>query len=196
MKYTLFAVLALALTAGVAAAQQMQHQHPMAGAPAGGGMGQGPGPGMMAPGHVCGPDCPMHGRMGMMGKGGTMGGGIIRMLMMNADELKLTDEQLGKLHRQMWKNLDARKDLRTKLRDTKLALHKAMMDPAADDAAIRAAAKAHTDAFNAKIDAALKDRAAALAILTPAQQKQAKSLKPPKKPMWGTPPEQDDDDNE
>lgn len=185
MKYGMVAILAVVFTAGVASAQ-MQHKHPGPGP----GAAMGAGMGMHGPG--CGPDCMMHGK-GRMGMGKGMGGGIIHLLMMNADELKLTDEQVGKLHRMAWKNMEARKGVRAKLRESKIAVHRAMMDPAADDAAVRAAAKAHTDAFNAKIDAALKERAAALAVLTDAQKKAVKTLKP-KTPMMGAPADDDAED--
>lgn len=188
MKHLMVAIIALVFSAGVASAQ-MQHQHPGPGPAAamGAGMGMQHGPG-------CGPDCMMMHGKGRMGMGKGMGGGIIHMLMMNADELKLTDEQVGKLHRMMWKNMEAGKGVRTKLRESKMAVHKAMTDPAADDAAVRAAAKAHTDAFNAKIDAALKERAAALAVLTDAQRKAVKTLKP-KNPMMGAPAAADDEED-
>lgn len=171
----------LAATAGIAGAQM---RNP------GAGSGAGPGPGPM-----------MHQGMGPSGMQGkphrSMGkhwGGLVHALVMHADELKLTDEQIGKLHRIMMNSQDARREAKKKVMDAKRDLHMAFMDPTKDEAAIRAAAKARDAAEGAVLDLKIKERKDAMAVLTDAQRKQLKDLKPPAPPQSKGPPDDDEED--
>lgn len=160
----------------VPAAAQQRMQHPMGPGPGAGpgmGMHMGMGPGMGGCG--CGMDGMGHFMMGM-------GTGMMPMLMQNADELKLTDEQIGKLHRIHMKHVAADQEMMKASHETKGNVMEALENPAADEAAIRAAGKAHTDAMSKMLDAAIAERNEMMAVLTADQKAKLKTLKPAASP--------------
>jgi Spy/CpxP family protein refolding chaperone len=132
----------------------------------GAGHGQGQGMGM-------GKGMRMGKRMGG-GRGGMLS--MSRVLIHNADKLKLTDEQIGKLFRLKQKHAQARRETKMSAHGSMMALHGKILDPKSDEAAIKQSAKQHEDSFNKMVAGALQERKEALAILTAEQRKTLNSI--------------------
>jgi periplasmic protein CpxP/Spy len=98
-------------------------------------------------------------------------------VLMHAEALKLSDEQLGKIVRIEMRHQKAHQDLMERLHKSMMSARKGLMDPSAEEAGIRKASKDHAEAFEAMIEDALKERSEVNAILTPEQRDQLKSLK-------------------
>lgn len=92
-------------------------------------------------------------------------------------ELKLSDDQIGKIVRIHQDNQQKIKEIAKKLRETQRSTYKLFLNPASDEAAIRNAAKHHTAIFDTLVDTALSSRAAINAVLTPEQLNRLKTLK-------------------
>lgn len=103
--------------------------------------------------------------------------GYADRVLMQADKLKLSDEQMGKIIRIHMQSRQKLHDLFGKLRDTMKSAYDAFLDPSSDEAAIRKDAMEHTKIFDQMVDTALKDREAVNKVLTPDQLNQLKSLK-------------------
>lgn len=103
--------------------------------------------------------------------------GYADRVLMHADKLKLSDEQVGKIVRIHMQSRQKLHDLFEKLRGTMKSAYDAFLDPASDEAAIRKDAMEHTKIFDQMVDAALKDREAVNKALTPDQLSQLKSIK-------------------
>jgi len=151
--------------------------HPGMGGPQGG-----PPPGMME-GHGG-----MRPHMGMMREhGGREHRSYADVVLKFADELKLSDEQIGKITRVNQANQQQMDELGPKMHETIRATHETFLDPASDEASIRKVAKAHTDAFEQLLELNLKARKEINAVLTAEQLKllQGKKLPPapPPPPM-------------
>lgn len=102
--------------------------------------------------------------------------GYAEIVLEHANALKLSDEQLGKvtrIHQDSQQTIEA---LTKKVRQTMKATHQTFLDPAADEAAIRRAAKEHVGAFDELVDTALKSRNAINAVLAPEQRAKLKTL--------------------
>jgi Spy/CpxP family protein refolding chaperone len=99
------------------------------------------------------------------------------VVLRHADDLKLSDEQIGKIVRIHQDNQRKIKDIGRRLRETRNSAYALFLNPGSDEAAIRKAAKDHTAAFDELVETALKTRAAINAILTPDQSNQLKSFK-------------------
>jgi Spy/CpxP family protein refolding chaperone len=104
--------------------------------------------------------------------------GYAQVILDHADELKLTDEQVGKITRIHQENQARAEELGKKLHESMRETHEAFLNPASDEAAIKQKAQAHTTAFNEFLATALKLREAVNTVLTPSQRDQSKSLKP------------------
>jgi Spy/CpxP family protein refolding chaperone len=103
--------------------------------------------------------------------------GYTSMVLSRAEELKLSDEQLGKILRIQQQHRTAYKEIMEKLHKSMQAGYKEYMDPNADEAAIRKAAQEHAAVFNKLVEEGLKERKEVNAVLTPAQKAQLLSIK-------------------
>jgi Spy/CpxP family protein refolding chaperone len=103
--------------------------------------------------------------------------GYAHTVLMHAEALKLSDEQLGKIVRIKMRHQKAHQDLMERLHKSMMSAREGMMDPSAEEAGIRKASKEHAEAFKAMIEDAIKERNEVNAVLTPEQRDQLKSLK-------------------
>jgi protein CpxP len=103
--------------------------------------------------------------------------GYAEIVLQHIQELKLTDEQIGKITRIHQDNQQKVAEIGKRVKESIKAAHSIFLDPAADEAAIRKAAQEHTTAFNELVETALKSRNAINAVLTPEQLQKLKSLK-------------------
>jgi Spy/CpxP family protein refolding chaperone len=103
--------------------------------------------------------------------------GYTSMVLSRAEELKLSDEQLGKTLRVQQQHRTAYKAIMGKLHKSMQEGYKEYMDPNADEAAIRKAAQEHAAVFNKLVEEGLKEREEVNAVLTPAQKAQLLSIK-------------------
>lgn len=165
------AVLAFsALTQAALAADDPHAAHAAAQAgqaPAGAGMQHGGGMHEMMQQHM----------QGMREHGGKERKGYADVVLQYGGELKLTDEQIGKITRIHMENQKKVDELGPKLHETLKAAHEVYLNPASDEAAIRKAAKEHSVAFEEFLEVTLKSRNAINAVLTPEQLKQLQSKK-------------------
>ena len=97
-----------------------------------------------------------------------------------AEVLELTDEQLGKIMRIQMNNKKTRKKLLDQPRKSMTKALKELRNPAASVASIRKAGRAHTDDFDALVEAEIKVRKKIDAALTTKQRKKLKAMKLPK----------------
>lgn len=91
------------------------------------------------------------------------------VILSHADELRLTDEQLGKIVRLHRAHQQKVRELITRLRSARHSAYTLFMNPASSEAAIRQAALAHTAAFDELVETALKTRREVNSVLTPEQ---------------------------
>ena len=87
------------------------------------------------------------------------------VILRHADELRLTDEQMGKIYRIHQANQHRIKGISQKVNDATAWAHEIFLDPSKDEAAIRQAAKAHSAAFDELLDTALRTRKDINAVL-------------------------------
>lgn len=99
------------------------------------------------------------------------------VILRHIDELKLSDDQIGKIVRIHQDNQQKIKEIAKKLRETQRSAYQLFLNPASDETEIRNAAKFHTEIFDTLVDTALNSRAAINAVLTPEQLNQLKTLK-------------------
>ncbi len=109
--------------------------------------------------------------------GGKEHKGYADVVLQYADELKLSDDQIGKITRIHLANQKKMMELGPKLHETIKAAHEAYLNPASDEAAIRKAAKEHTVVFDELVETGLKTRKEIDAVLTPDQLKQLQAKK-------------------
>ena len=95
----------------------------------------------------------------------------------HADELRLTDEQIGKIYRIHQANQHRIGGISRKVNDATAWAHEIFLDPSKDEAAIRQAAKAHSAAFEELLETALKTRKDINAVLNPDQLAKLPTLK-------------------
>ena len=88
------------------------------------------------------------------------------VILRHADELRLTDEQMGKIYRIHQANQHRIKGISQKVNDATVWAHEIFLDPSKDEAAIRQAAKAHSAAFDELLDTALRTRKEINAVLS------------------------------
>ncbi|MEY2680781.1 MAG: hypothetical protein RL661_1012 [Pseudomonadota bacterium] len=99
------------------------------------------------------------------------------VILRHADELQLTDEQMGKIYRIHQANQHRIRGISQKVNDATAWAHEIFLDPSKDEAAIRQAAKAHSAAFDELLDTALKTRKEINAILNTDQLVKLPALK-------------------
>jgi len=99
------------------------------------------------------------------------------MIISHTDELKLTNEQLGKIVRLHLKYDKAHEEVKHALQDGMKAFKKESLNPAASDDQLRDLSKAVTTAFNKMAEHHIKERHAIHAVLTEAQKNQLATLK-------------------
>jgi len=133
------------------------------------GMPQGHGGGMhdMMPPHM----------KGMHGPGLREEVGYADIVIKYANELKLTDEQIGKITRIQQSSRDEMQKFAPKMLESHKAVHELFLNPASDDAAIRAASKERNKVSDELLEMKLKSRDDINKILTPEQLKQLQSKK-------------------
>ena len=96
-----------------------------------------------------------------------------------AEALDLTDEQLGKIMRIQMTNKKTRKELLDNPRKSMTKALKELRNPAASAVSIRKAGRAHTDDFDALVEAEIKVRKKIAATLTPKQSKKLQAMQLP-----------------
>jgi Spy/CpxP family protein refolding chaperone len=107
------------------------------------------------------------------------GGGhsYANMIATHADELNLSDAQLGRFIRLHQKNSQEHKQFKKKIHQGMKSLHHAGMKPSTDDATLRKLGNEHVEAFNAMLEQHIKNRNVVNAILTAEQREQLKTMK-------------------
>jgi Spy/CpxP family protein refolding chaperone len=100
------------------------------------------------------------------------------VILRHAEELQLSDEQIGKIYRIHQANQQRIMGISKKLRDATEWAHGIFLDPSKDEASIRQTAKAHNAAFDELLDTALKTRKDINAILTADQLAKLPTLNP------------------
>ena len=103
--------------------------------------------------------------------------GYADIVLQYTNELKLNDEQIGKITRIHQESQKKIEELGPKLHESLKATHEVFLNPASDEAAIRKSAKEHTKIFEELIETGLKSRNEINAVLTPEQLKQLQTKK-------------------
>jgi len=103
--------------------------------------------------------------------------GYSEVVLQHTQELKLTDEQIGKITRIHQESQQKVAAIAIRVKESMKAAHSLFLNPSADEAAIRKAAQEHSTAFNELVETTLKARNAINAVLTPEQLQKLKSLK-------------------
>ena len=106
------------------------------------------------------------------------GGGhsYANLIATHADELNLSDAQLGRFVRLHQKNSQERKQFKKKIHQGMKSLHHAGMKPSTDDATLRKLGNEHVEAFNAMLEQHIKSRNVVNAILTAEQREKLKTM--------------------
>lgn len=99
------------------------------------------------------------------------------MIIFHAEELKLTNEQLGKLVRLHLKYEKEHKKIKEKLRDSMHAFRKAQMDPNSTDEQLLSLGKDHANAFNAMVEHHIQERQAIHSVLLADQRSRLNTIK-------------------
>ena len=107
------------------------------------------------------------------------GGGhsYAHMVAMHADELELSDAQLGRIVRLHMKHAQEHKQFKKKIRGSMMHFHHASMKPGTDDATLRKLGNNHVEAFKAMLEQHIRGRNVVHAILTAEQRNQLKTMK-------------------
>jgi len=118
---------------------------------------------------------------GMMGHnlGRTKHGGqsYAHMIATHADELELSDAQLGRIVRLHMKHAQEHWQFKKKIRKSMMHFHHASMKPSTDDATLRKLGNEHVEAFKAMLEQHIRGRNVVHAILTAEQREQLKTMK-------------------
>lgn len=99
------------------------------------------------------------------------------MIASHADELKLSDAQLGRIMRLHLKHAQEHEQFKQKIHKSMMEFHIESMKPGTDDATLRKLGKDHAEFFNAMIEQHIRDRNAVNAILSADQRSQLKTMK-------------------
>lgn len=102
--------------------------------------------------------------------------GYTHLVLSEADELKLTDEQLGKIMRVRLQHKKTYREIMKKMHESMSEEYKDFLNPSTEDAVIRKVAKERAAAFDQLVEEALKERDEVNAVLTPEQKKQLESV--------------------
>ena len=112
---------------------------------------------------------------GMMKHGG--GHSYAHMIATHADELDLSDAQLGRIVRLHMKHAQEHKKFKKKIRKSMMYFHHASMKPGTDDTTLRKLGNDHVEAFKAMLEQHIRSRNVVHAILTAEQREQLKTMK-------------------
>jgi Spy/CpxP family protein refolding chaperone len=99
------------------------------------------------------------------------------MIATHADELGLSDAQLGRIVRLHMKHAPEHKQFKKKIRQSMMHFHHASMKPGTDDATLRKLSNDHVEAFKAMVEQHIRSRNVVHAILTAEQREQLKAIK-------------------
>ena len=119
------------------------------------------------------------GMMGHMRGRMRHGGGYsyAHMVATHADELELSDAQLGRIVRLHMKHAQEHKQFKRRIRKSMMQLHHESMKPSTDDATLRKLGNDHIEAFKAMLEQQIRDRNVVHAILSSDQRNQLKTMK-------------------
>ena len=118
------------------------------------------------------------GMMGhMSGRSRHGGHSYAHMIATHADELELSDAQLGRIVRLHMKQAQEHKQFRKKNRKSMMHFHHASMKPSTDDATLRKLGNEHVESFKAMLEQHIRSRNVVHAILTAEQREQLKTMK-------------------
>ena len=118
------------------------------------------------------------GMMGHMKKRMKRGGhSYAHMIITHADELELSDAQLGRIFRLHLKHSQEHKQFRKRIRKSMRHFHYKSMKPSTDDATLRKLGNNHVEAFKAMLEQHIRNRNVVHAILTTEQRDQLKTMK-------------------
>ncbi len=99
------------------------------------------------------------------------------MIIFHANELKLTNEQLGRLVRLHLKHEAEHNKIKDKLKESMHAFKKAKMDPSSTDEQLLSLGKDHANAFNAMVEHHIQERRAIHNVLSADQKSQLNTIK-------------------
>lgn len=99
------------------------------------------------------------------------------MIIFHADELKLTNDQLGRLVRLHLKHEKEHKKIKEKLKESMHDFMKAKMDPSSTDEQLLSVGKDHANAFNAMVEHHIQERRAIHSVLSADQKSQLNIIK-------------------
>jgi len=119
----------------------------------------------------------MKGMMRHKGKMKHGGYSYAHMITTHADELDLSDAQLGRIVRLHMIHAQEHKQFKQKIRKSMMHFHHASMKPGTDDAALRKLGNDHVEAFKAMVEQHIRSRNVVHAILTAEQREQLKTMK-------------------
>jgi len=107
------------------------------------------------------------------------GGGYsyAHMVASHADELELSDAQLGRIVRLHMKHAQEHKQFKRRIRKSMMQLHHESMKPSSDDATLRKLGNDHIEAFKAMLEQHIRGRNVVHAILSSDQRNQLKTMK-------------------
>lgn len=103
--------------------------------------------------------------------------GYAHAVLFKAEELNLSDNQLGTIMRSHLEHQKAQKTLMKKMYHSMAEAHNGLMNPATEDDVIRATAKKHDEIFNKLVENALKERSEVNGVLTEDQKNKLISMK-------------------
>jgi len=99
------------------------------------------------------------------------------MIATHADELELSDAQLGRIVRLHLKHAQEHKQFEKRIRKSMRQLHHESMKPSTDDATLRKLGNDYVEAFKAMLEQHIRDRNVVNAILSADQRDQLKTMK-------------------
>ena len=99
------------------------------------------------------------------------------MITTHADELELSDAQLGRIFRLNLKHSQEHKQYRKEIRKSMMHFHHESMKPSTNDATLRKLGNDHIEAFKAMLEQHIRNRSVVHAILTTEQRDQLKTMK-------------------
>ncbi|TFH12771.1 MAG: hypothetical protein E4H07_00620 [Nitrosomonadales bacterium] len=118
---------------------------------------------------------------GMMGhmRGGMRHGGYsyAHMIATHADELELSDAQLGRIVRLHMKHTQEHKQFKKNIHKSMMNFHHESMKPNTDDAILRKLGNDHVEAFKAMVEQHIRSRNVVHAILSAEQRERLEAMK-------------------
>jgi Spy/CpxP family protein refolding chaperone len=106
-----------------------------------------------------------------------IGHSYAHMISSHAEELELSDAQLGRIVRLHRKHSQEHKEFMKKNRKSMMQFHHESMKPSVDDATLRKLGNHHIETFKAMLEQHIRDRNVVHAILSSDQREQLKTMK-------------------